>query len=151
MRAALYTRSASVSQKTVEFHDPFMACQTFADREGIEVVAAFEDAGASGISSIDRPGFLDLMQAAKTGAFDVAICEGLDRLSRSQADILDIVENLRVLDVSVITLAEDHIDGMQVCKNGTLAPPRLKAMQRKAMTEHQGNGTSPSAPEPETV
>jgi len=100
MRAALYIRSASVFHKTAEFHDPFMACRTFAEREGIDVAAAFEDAGASGVSSVDRPGFLDLMQAAKTGAFDIVICEGLDRLSRSQADILDILEALRVLGVA---------------------------------------------------
>ena len=149
MRAALYTRSASVSQQSAEIHDPFMACRTFAEREGIDVVAAFEDAGASGVSSVDRPGFLDLMQAAKTGAFDVVICEGLDRLSRSQADILDIFEALRVLDVSVVTLADNRVDGMQVCENGASDTPRLKAMQRKAMTEHQGDEISPSAPEPE--
>jgi DNA invertase Pin-like site-specific DNA recombinase len=151
MRAALYIRSASVFQKTAEFHDPFMACRTFAEREGIDVAAAFEDAGASGVSSVDRPGFLDLMQAAKTGAFDIVICEGLDRLSRSQADILDILEALRVLGVAVITLADGRIDGMQVCENGAPDTPRLKAMQRKTMTEHQGDETSPSAPEPEAA
>ena len=151
MRAALYTRSASVPQKAAGNHDPFMACRTFAEREGIDVVAAFEDAGASGVSSVDRPGFLDLMQTAKTGAFDVVICEGLDRLSRSQADILDIFEALRILDVSVITLTDGRVDGMQVCENGAPDTRRLKAMQRKAMTEHQGNGTSPSAPEPEVA
>lgn len=151
MRAALYTRSASVSQQSAEIHDPFMACRTFAEREGIDVIAAFEDAGASGASCADRPGFHDLMQAAETGAFDLVICEGLNRLSRSQAEILDIFEALRVLDVSVITLADDRVVGMQVCENGTLDTPRLKAMQRKAMTEHQGEETSPSAPEPEAA
>jgi len=40
---------------------------------------------------------------------------------------------------------------MQVCENGAPDTRRLKAMQRKAMTEHQGNGTSPSAPEPEVA
>lgn len=123
MRAALYNRSASVPQQSTKILDPFMACRTFTEREGIDVVAAFEDAGASGVSSVDRPGFLSLMRAAKTGAFDVVICEGLDRLSRSQADILDIFEALRVLGVAVITLADDRIDGMQVCENGAPAPP----------------------------
>ena len=149
MRAAHSPRSASVPQQFAEIHDPFSACRTFAEREGIDVVAAFEDAGASGVSSVDRPGFLDLMQAAKIGVFDVVICEGLDRLSRSQADILDIFEALRVLDVSVITLADDRVDGMQVCESGASDIPRLKAMQRKAMTEHQGDEINPSAPESE--
>ena len=147
MRAALYTRSASVPQKAAGNHDPFMACRTFAEREGIDVVAAFEDAGASGVSSVNRPGFLSLMQAAKTGAVDVVICEGLDRLSRSQADIIDIFESLRVLEVSVITLADGRVDAMQVCENGALDTPRLKAMQRKAMVEHQGDASSASEPE----
>lgn len=151
MRAALYTRSASVSQQSIEIHDPFTACRTFADREDIEIIAAFEDAGASGASSANRPGFLSLMQAAKTGAFDVVICEGLDRLSRSQADIIDIFESLRVLDVSVITLGDGRIDGMQVCDNGASDTPRLKAMLRKAMTERQDGEGIPSGPEPEAA
>ena len=149
MRAALYTRIASVSQQSTEIHDPFMACRTFAEREGIDVVTAFEDAGAFGASSVVRPGLLSLMEAAKTGAFDIVICEGLDRLSRSQADIIDIFEALRVLDVSVITLADDRVDGMQVCDNAASDTTRLKAMQRKAMTEHQGDKIIPSAPESE--
>jgi DNA invertase Pin-like site-specific DNA recombinase len=149
MRAALYTRRASVSQHPTEIHSPFTACRTFADREGIEIIATFEDSGISGTSGANRPEFLSLMQAARTGAFDVVICEGLDRLSRSQAGIIDIFERLRVLGVSVITLADGRIDGMQVCDKGASDTPRLKAMMRKAMSERQGVEPSPSASEPE--
>lgn len=149
MRAALYTRTASVSQRPTDVHDQLAACRVFADRENIEIVAAFEDAGLSGKSAVSGPGFLALMQAAKTGAFDVVICEGLDRLSRSQADIIDIFESLRVLGVSVITLADGRVDGMQVCEKGALNTPRLKAILRKAMTERQGDEASLSAPDSE--
>ena len=151
MRAALYTRSASVSQQSSEIQDPFTACRTFAEREGIEIVAAFEDAGMSGAAGANRPGFLSLMQAAKTGAFDVVICEGLDRLSRSQAKIIDIFESLRVLDISVITLADGRVEAMQVCDKRASDGPRLKAMQRKAMTERPGDEASPSAPDSEAA
>jgi len=149
MRAAVYTRTASVSQRPTEVHDQLAACRLFAEREDIAVVAAFHDAGVSGKSAVSRPGFLALMQAAKTGAFDVVICEGPDRLSRYQADIIDIFESLRVLGVSVITLADGHVDGMQVCEKGALNTPRLKAMLRKAMTEREGDEASPSAPDSE--
>ena len=47
--------------------------------------------------------------------------------------------------------ADDRVDGMQVCESGASDIPRLKAMQRKAMTEHQGDETSPSAPELEAA
>jgi DNA invertase Pin-like site-specific DNA recombinase len=149
MRAALYTRTASVSQRPTDVHDQPAACRVFAERENIEIVAAFDDAGVSGDFSNSRPGFLSLMQAAKTGAFDVVICEGLVRLSRSQADIIDIFESLRVLGVSVIALADGRVDGMQVCEKGAPNTPRLKAMLRKAMTERQGDEASPSAPDSE--
>ena len=151
MRAALYTRSASVPQQSAEICDPFTACRTFADSEGIEIVAAFEDAGLSGSSSVDRPGFLNLMQAARSGTFDVVICEGLDRLSRSQAGIIDIFESLRALDVSVITLADGRVDGMQICEKRTSAPPCLKAMLSKTIHEHQSVELSPPEPEPEAA
>lgn len=67
MGAALYTRSASIPQQSAEICDPFTACRSFTDSEGIKIVADFEDAGLSGSSSVDRPGFLNLMQAARSG------------------------------------------------------------------------------------
>ena len=149
MRAALYTRTASASQRPTEVHDQLAACRVFAEREDIEVVAAFEDARVSSKSAVSRPGFFALVQAAKTGAFDVVICEGLDRLSRYQADIIDIFESLRVLGVSVITLVDGRVDGMQVCEKGAPNTPRLKAMLRKAMTEREGDEASPPAPDSE--
>ncbi len=150
MRAALYTRTASVSQRPTEVHDQLAACRVFAERENIEVVAAFEDARVSSKSAINGPGFLALMQAATTGAFDVVICEGMGRLSRSQADIVDIFENFRARGVSIISIADGEVDGMQICLKDSLNAPRLKEMMRKVAAKHQLVETSPPKSEPES-
>ncbi len=149
MRAALYTRSASISQHPTDIHDPFTACRVFAERENIEVVAAFDDAGVSGKSAVSRPGFLALMQAATTGAFDVVISEGMCRLARSQADIADIFENFRARGVSIISIDDGEVDGMQICLKDSLNAPRLKEMMRKIAAKHQLVETSPPKSESE--
>lgn len=79
------------------------------------------------------------------------ICEVLDRLSRSQAGIIDIFESLRALDVSVITLADGRVDGMQIYEKRTSDTPCLKAMLSKTMHEHQSVELSPPEPEPEAA
>ena len=55
------------------------------------------------------------------------------------------------LRLSVITLADGRIDGMQICENGTSDPPRLKAMLSKTMHDQQGSEPSPTSPEPEAA
>ncbi|HCQ53847.1 MAG TPA: hypothetical protein DIV82_07630, partial [Brevundimonas diminuta] len=77
MRAALYARFSSDLQKQTSIEDQFVACRAFAARQGIEIVGAFEDAGISGASIANRPGFLAMERAAKGGAFNVVICEAL--------------------------------------------------------------------------
>ncbi|MGH6978623.1 MAG: recombinase family protein, partial [Brevundimonas sp.] len=118
MRAALYARFSSDLQKQTSIEDQFVACRAFAARQGIEIVGAFEDAGISGASIANRPGFLAMERAAKGGAFNVVICEALDRLSRSQADIAAIFEDLRFHGVAIHTISEGAVDELHVGLKG---------------------------------
>ena len=101
------------------------------------------------------------------------LADGCDGLARAMADDYDvliidrmlpgqeglqIVKSLRragrkapILFLTALGGVDDRVVGMQVCENGASDTPRLKAMLRKAMTEHQGEETSPSAPEPEAA
>lgn len=50
-----------------------------------------------------RPGILRLQQDARGGRFDIVIAEALDRLSRNQAHIAALYENLSFAGVAVET------------------------------------------------
>ncbi|SJM55251.1 recombinase [Brevundimonas diminuta 3F5N] len=138
MRAALYARFSSDLQKQTSIEDQFVACRAFAARQGIEIVGAFEDAGISGASIANRPGFLAMERAAKGGAFNVVICEALDRLSRSQADIAAIYEDLRFNGVAIHTISEGAVDELHVGLKGTMNALFLQEIRRKTRRGLEG-------------
>jgi hypothetical protein len=51
----------------------------------------------------DRPGLLNLVQAAKNRSFDAVIVEQLDRISRDQADMAGIAKRLKFAETVIIT------------------------------------------------
>jgi site-specific DNA recombinase len=87
MRAALYARYSTDLQNVASISDQFAVCRALVGRDSIAVTATFEDAAISGGSTANRPGLRALMRGAADGEFDLVVCEALDRLSRSQADV----------------------------------------------------------------
>jgi len=112
--------------------------RVFAARQGIEIVGACEDAGISGASIANRPGFLAMERAAMGGAFNVVICEALDRLSRSQADIAAIFEDLRFHGVAIHTISEGAVDELHVGLKGTMNALYLRETRRKTRRGMEG-------------
>ena len=138
MRAALYARYSSDLQNAASIQDQFAACRIYAERQGVQVVATFEDAAISGASAANRPGLHALMRSAEAGQFDVVICEALDRLSRSQADVAATFEDLRFHGVRIRTLAEDNVTELHVGLKGTMNALQLQEIGRKTRRGLQG-------------
>ncbi len=138
MRAAVYARFSSDLQKQASIADQFAACRTFAARQDIEIVGAYEDAAISGASTANRPGFLAMVRAAKAGAFNVVICEALDRLSRSQADIAAIFEDLRFHGVAIRTISEGAVDELHIGLTGTMNALYLRETGKKTRRGMEG-------------
>ena len=138
MRAALYARFSSDLQKQASIADQFAACRTFAARQDIEIVGAYEDAAISGASTANRPGFLAMVRAAKSGAFNVVICEALDRLSRSQADIAAVFEDLRFHGVAIRTISEGAVDELHIGLTGTMNALYLRETGKKTRRGMEG-------------
>ena len=59
-RAAIYARYSSDKQNERSVDDQVALCRTIAERAGYAVVAVYSDAGISGASTLNRPGFRDL-------------------------------------------------------------------------------------------
>lgn len=109
LRAVIYARYSSDLQSASSIEDQIRLCRERADRAGWQIVGSYEDAATSG-ASLMRPGIQRLQQDARERRFDVVISEALDRLSRNQADIAALYQNLTFAGTAIETLAEARID-----------------------------------------
>ena len=73
-RVALYARYSSENQKESSITDQFRNCERYAQREGWQSVARFEDKAISG-STIARPQYQQMLTDAKARQFDVLLVD----------------------------------------------------------------------------
>jgi site-specific DNA recombinase len=85
LRAALYARFSTENQRKESVDDQFRECQAVADREGLIVVAKYQDEGISG-GTAKRAGYQAMLTAARGAEFDILISEDVSRLWRSRAE-----------------------------------------------------------------
>jgi site-specific DNA recombinase len=129
--AALYARFSSDLQEDRSIEDQFDVCRKLASREGIKVIATFNDRAKSGATLFDRDGLLDLMTAAKAHSFNVVIVENLDRLSRGLADLPSLFERLTHYGVEIITVNEGVTTKMHVGIRGIISSMFLTDLAHK--------------------
>ena len=95
MRAAIYARYSSENQRASSIEDQVSLCRQEAERRGWTVAREWTDAGVSGAVGEDqRPGFREMMAAAKRREFDVVVVDDLSRLSRDTSDALVALKTL---------------------------------------------------------
>jgi site-specific DNA recombinase len=128
---ALYARFSSDLQKDRSIDDQFAVCRDLAKREGLKVVATFEDRAKSGSTVYERDGLRDMMTAAKAKRFDTIIVESLDRLSRDQEDLPGIFKKLTFWGVEIRTLGEGIATAMHVGIRGMVGSMYLKDLGAK--------------------
>jgi site-specific DNA recombinase len=137
-RAAIYARYSSDLQNDRSCDDQFHMARSYAERDGLQVVATFADRARSGASFLDRDGLLDLMQAAKLGRFDVLLVESLDRLSRDQEDLAGLFKRLNFFNVEIRTLNEGVATSVHVGLRGLVGQLFLADLGQKVRRGHVG-------------
>jgi site-specific DNA recombinase len=103
LRAAIYARFSSENQNEKSTEDQIELCRDLCLREGMEVVAVFEDRAISGSSIANRPGFQKMMRAAESRCFDALVAEDIDRISRDQGDWHTARKRFEFLGITVHT------------------------------------------------
>ena len=93
LRAVIYARYNSESQREASIADQVEVCRRYIERQGWRLVDTFDDAALSGASRF-RPGLVRLGSKAEAGRFDVVVCEAIDRLGRKLADVADLFDRL---------------------------------------------------------
>jgi site-specific DNA recombinase len=98
-RTAIYARFSTELQNERSIDDQTALCRSYAERNGLSVVAIYDDRARSGASIYGRDGLMRLMDAARDGKFDLVLVEALDRLSRDQEDPAGIWKRLNFLGI----------------------------------------------------
>jgi site-specific DNA recombinase len=106
LRAAIYARYSTDKQRPESLEDQYHECELTAKREGFTVVAKFGDKELSG-GTAQRPGYQQMLDAARAGKFDILICEDLSRLWRSRAEYGPRSAELEDLKINMVTATGD--------------------------------------------
>ncbi|MCR6546694.1 recombinase family protein [Dehalobacterium formicoaceticum] len=118
----------------------------FADREEMEIVNIYEDAGKSGKSIEGRPAFKQMLFDIENGLeIDYVLVYKLSRFGRNAADILNSLEHIQSFGVNLICI-EEGIDSSQT--SGKLLISVLSAVaeiERENIIEQTMNGRKEKA------
>ena len=113
----------------------------FAEREEMQIVNYYEDAGKSGKSIEGRPAFKKMLSDIESGqSVDYILVYKLSRFGRNAADILNSLELIQTYDVNLICI-EEGIDSSQT--SGKLLISVLSAVaeiERENILEQTMNG-----------
>ena len=101
MRAALYGRFSTEHQRPESIADQFRVAERLATDHGFHVVARFSDAAISG-GTVRRPGYQQLLAAARAGEFDAIVVEDVSRLWRNSAEQQQRLAELHDLGICVV-------------------------------------------------
>ena len=118
----------------------------FADREEMEIVDIYEDAGKSGKSIEGRPAFKQMLYDIENGLeIEYILVYKLSRFGRNAADILNSLEHVQSFGVNLICI-EEGIDSSQT--SGKLLISVLSAVaeiERENIIEQTMNGRKEKA------
>ena len=106
MKAALYARYSTDKQRDESIEDQFRECERVAQANGFEIVARYEDKGISG-GTAERPGYQQLLAAARRKEFIVIVAEDISRLWRNRAEFGPRSAELEDLRVNMVTAVGD--------------------------------------------
>lgn len=154
VRTAIYARYSSDNQREESIVAQVRACTEYATARSCNIVKVFSDEARSATTD-DRPAFLEMIQAAKAGLFDVLIIHKLDRFARDRYDSAFYKRELRVAGVRLESVLE-HLDdspesiilesvleGMAEYYSKNLAREVMKGMKENAL-ECKHNGGIPA-------
>jgi site-specific DNA recombinase len=131
MRTAIYTRFSTELQHERSIDDQVALCRAYAAKNGLEVAAVYDDRARSGASILGRDGLMQMMDAARDGAFDVILVEALDRLSRDQEDLAGLWKRLNFLGIELRAVHDGKADQIQIGIRGLVGALFLQDLAHK--------------------
>ena len=106
MRAVLYSRYSSDSQRAESIEGQIRESTAFAERKGYTIIKSYADRAISGKKADNRPEFMQMIEDSRQKSFDYVIVWKLDRFSRDKYDSVYYKNILKKNGVSVISATE---------------------------------------------
>lgn len=109
-KAAIYTRVSTLNQaeKGYGLDSQLRICNGTCQMKNYEITKVYTDHGISGTTqATNRPGFGELLEDAKKGAFEVLVFFAFDRLARDIRVFLNIVDILRKYGIKIVSCKEN--------------------------------------------
>lgn len=103
--AAIYARKSKFTEKGDSITNQINICKKYLEDINITKVTIYKDEGFSG-KNTDRPDFQKMMEDAYNNQFNLLICYKLDRISRTVSDFSTLVNELKGLEISFISVNE---------------------------------------------
>ena len=110
MKAVIYARYSSDSQREESIEGQLRECTEYAERNGITVLRSYIDRVLSARTA-DRPEFQYMIKDSERKLFDVVLIWKLDRFSRDRYDSAHYKRILKKNGVKVISVKENISDG----------------------------------------
>ncbi len=153
-RAVLYARFSSDNQREESIDAQLRAMREYCQRSKVVITGEYCDHAKSATTD-DRPEFLKMIQASKTGDFNLVIVHKLDRFSRNRYDsayykrelkrngvaLVSVLENLDDSPESIIL--ESVLEGMSEYYSRNLAREVMKGMRESALQCKAIGGQAP--------
>ncbi len=130
MRAVIYARFSSDNQREASIADQIEVCRRTIEQQGWIFTKAYEDRAVSGASRF-RTGYQQLLADAERHAFDIVVCEALDRLGRKLADIASLHDQLSYLGIKIHTASTGEVLPIHIGMLGTMAQIYLSDLREK--------------------
>jgi DNA invertase Pin-like site-specific DNA recombinase len=103
MKAGIYLRVSTADQTTLNQE---IELKKYCDRENFEIYNIYRDEGVSGAKT-SRPELDKMLQDMRTKCFDAIIVWKFDRLGRSTAHLLQVLEELKNRKVRLIATSQN--------------------------------------------
>lgn len=112
MKIAAYCRvSTDKTEQLTSLHHQKTFFTAYAQRSGHDLVKVYADEGISGTSLKKREAFLQLMEDAKTGLFQMVVVKDVSRFARNTVDALQSIRQLKSLGINTLFLTA-NMDAM---------------------------------------
>ena len=131
MKAALYLRVSTADQTTLNQE---IELKKYCEREGFEIFSIYKDEGISG-SKTSRPELDRMLQDMRSKCFDVIIVWKFDRLGRSTAHLLQVLEELKNKNVRLIATSQNIDTNTPMGKFFFTILSGFAEMEREMITE----------------
>ncbi len=110
MKAVIYARYSSDSQREESIEGQIRECTEYAERNGITILTSYIDRALSARTA-DRPEFQRMIKDSNKELFDIVLVWKLDRFSRDRYDSAHYKRILKKNGVKVISAKENISDG----------------------------------------